>query len=141
MSNKFKNFFNSRFIRFFAAETNQQKIIIAFIVFLFIASSLYLFYANEREMNYDFNKNWWLAYFNEPRDQSVNFILENHSDSSVFDYEIMIGKNKIYEEKIFLEKGSFLKIDLDKKIKNAENEKITIRISDKKTIQEIYKNF
>lgn len=118
-----------------------SKRIIIFIVAVFILSSAYLFYIDQRESDFNFGKNWWVIYFDESKSLSWNFSIENHSDKNNFKYEIFDGKNKVDEGEAVIGKGETRDIDLDQKVGHIESGKITITVSDGSEKKEIYKNF
>ena len=61
-------------------------VLIAGLVFL---SSAYLFMKNDRELDPNYQKNWWTIAFVEPdTPSSLDFVLENHTLSNTFIYEI-----------------------------------------------------
>lgn len=122
-------------------KTDKQKIIIAFIIFLFIVSTTHLFQINDRGLDLNSNKNWWSVYFENPKGPNIDFVVENYSNNFNFHCDVFNEKDKIYEESFVLKKGAIHKINLDKKIINNQNKKLIIRISDGKNTQEIYKNF
>ena len=55
-----------------------HKIIIIATVILLIVSFSVLFVIEAKNHNYDYNKAWSVAYFENPRDNSLDFAIENH---------------------------------------------------------------
>lgn len=102
-------------------------------------ASAYLFFVDSRDNSLDFQKNWWIVYFDEPKSLSWNFSIENHSDKKDFKYEVFDGKNKVAEGDAVIGKGEIRNIILDQKIGHIENKKITIQVSDGAEKKEIYK--
>jgi len=119
--------------------TQQTKIII-FLIILLAVSSSYLFWVDAKNNSFDYGKDWWAVYFDEPKNLSWNFSIENHSDKNNFKYEIFDGENKISEDSAIIAKGEVRKINLDQKIGGIESKKITITVSDGMETKEIYKN-
>lgn len=119
---------------------NQQLVIISFIVLLFVISSIWLFYISDKFMNPDYNTDWWVLYFEDPKSQSLNFTIENHSSKNNFHWEVLEKKNKLQEGDVQLSKGNKKDISID--IPPKSDKKITVRISaDNIETKEIYKNY
>ena len=89
----------------------------------------------------DDGKNWWVAYFQDPEDKNLNFIIENYSSNKNFTYEINVDDVKILEEIVNIKKGDKKELEINSKIANDPKERITIRVSDGNESREIYKNF
>lgn len=102
-------------------------------------ASAYLFFVDSRDNSLNFQKNWWVVYFDEPKSLSWNFSIENHSDKNYFKYEIFDGKNKVNEGDAVIGKGETRSIALDQKVGHLESGKITIQVSDGVEKKEIYK--
>jgi len=119
---------------------DSRKIII-FSIALFVIASSYLFFVDSRDNSLDFQKDWWVIYFEDPKNLSLNFSIENHSDKKDFKYEIFDGKNKIDNGEAVISKGETKSIILDQKVGHIENGKITITVSDGVEKKEIYKNY
>lgn len=100
-----------------------------------------MFFVDGQDNSLDYQKNWWVVYFNEPKSLSWNFSIENHSDKTDFKYEIFDGTNKVDEGTAIINKGEIRNIALDQKIGHIENKKITIQVSDGSEKKEVYKNF
>ena len=91
----------------------------------------------KKQHDLDYNKNWWSAYFKNPKNNSFNFFIENHSGNKNFHWEVFIEKNKIYESDVVLSKGENKEFPVS--ASELENKKITIRISNGNEVKEIYK--
>lgn len=115
----------------------QQKNIIIFILILFLASSIWLFSVADKYTNPDYQKNWWAVYFSDPKGESLDFVIENHSDKTDFHYVISSDNQKIQEADVKIEKGSQAKLSPAQ----ADSKKITIQVSAREEKKEIYKNF
>ena len=115
----------------------QQRKIIIFLIFLFLASSVWLFRVSDNLLNPNTNGNWWSIYFSDPKSSSLNFVIENHSDQSEFNWKIL-EKNQTKKEGIEkIEKGEKKEIIIDGSFKN----KIIIQVNAENDRKEIYKNF
>jgi len=122
------------------AMTNkmQQKKIILFIIIAFILSSAYLLAVGNKFNDLNFGKNWWTTYFANPKDDSLNFVIENHTDKTNFHYIIFKDKEKISEGDVKVENG---KIENIKPAQMDAAGKIIIEVSNDSDKREIYKNF
>jgi hypothetical protein len=88
----------------------QKSLIIAFLV-LFTASASFLFWRNEHELDPDQGKSWWTLSFATPEQtDSLSFSVENHSDSTRFDYKIVADKKVLTAESFIVEKGKPIRI-------------------------------
>lgn len=116
---------------------SQQTKIIIFIIIIFIASSAYLFWVDAKNNSPDYGKDWWAVYFENPKDNSLNFTIENHSNKNDFHWEVSDGKNKLDAGNIKIEKGATWTSDVQVSV---SDKKMTIRVSNSKDTKEIYKN-
>jgi len=118
----------------------QQKKLILFIIIIFVLSSAYLLAIGSKFNNLNFGKDWWAVYFSDPKDNSLDFAIDNHNNIASFHYVVLKDKEKISEGDVKVENG---KIDIIKPdVAQASSGNITIEVStgdnDKK---DIYKNF
>jgi len=113
-----------------------SKKIIIFLIILFVVSSAYLFFVDSRDSDFNIGKDWWVVYFVSPKDDSLTFAIENHSNRNNFHWEIIDGKNKISERDIEVEKGATWTSDVQV---NVSDKKITVQVSDGTEKKEIYK--
>lgn len=116
-------------------QKNDQRIIIASLAFFLLASFIFLACAERRQHNYDHQKNWWILYFENPKDSSLDFIIENHSDKNNFHWEVLVDDVSIDEENINIPKGEKEIVVTDE----IKDKKVIIRVSDGKDKKEIYK--
>jgi hypothetical protein len=118
----------------------QKKIIYSLIIFLLI-SFVYLAYTEKKQADLDYQKDWWALSFVNPKDKSLNFVIENHSQKNNFHWEVLANGNTIIEASIEASKGTAKNIDLsDFNIKDFENKKISVKVSADGEEKEIYKN-
>ncbi|MFA6973550.1 MAG: hypothetical protein WC238_02295 [Parcubacteria group bacterium] len=117
----------------------QQKKIIIFLVTIFILGSTYLAFVSDQGRSPDQNKNWWIIYFAEPKGDSLNFAIENHSDKQDFRWEILSDREKKIEGSGKIEKGETRKIEIN--LTDIEDKKITVDVFNGDEKKEIYKNF
>ena len=119
----------------------MQKKIIIFISVLFIASSVWLFYQNDKQTNPDLNKNWWAVSFIDSKSNNLDFTIENHSNRTDFHWEVSDGENKLKEGDVKIEKGAFSELNSAyAELSSEDNIKITITVSAGDEKKEIYKN-
>jgi hypothetical protein len=113
---------------------NNKTIISALIIFLAI-SFFYLAYTEQKQLN---SGDWWALYFENPKSDNLNFVIENHSDKTNFHWEIMAEKEKMKEGNVNITKGDKKSIDISDL--NISNKKITVLVSSGDEKKEIYKN-
>lgn len=105
---------------------------------MFLLSSAYLFYVSEKNMDLDHEKNWWVLYFENPSSDSMTFIIENHSDTDNFHWEVFADKKMIRTGNEKINKGSTWTSNVQ--VGNLAG-KVTVRVSSGSDKKEIYKNF
>jgi hypothetical protein len=119
----------------------SSKIIIIAAVVLLIVSVSVLFAIEAMNNDYDYKKVWSVVYFENPRDNSLDFAIENHEGArSEYDYKIFMGSDKMIDEKVEIDAGATKKIspviDSEKLLKS----RILIEVSRKGTDHKIYKD-
>lgn len=89
----------------------SQRSLILISALLFVASASFLFWQNERELDPDQGKDWWVIAFASPEDPvDLSFVLENHSDQVDFHYEIATNKTVLLEDTFSVRRGETLTI-------------------------------
>lgn len=116
---------------------NENKIIFSLIVFL-AASFLHLACTEQKQQDLN-GYNIWELYFEDVKSDNLNFIIENHSNKTNFQWKASGDTEELEKGDIEIIKGQSVKINLSD-IKSTGN-KITITVSDGKDKKEIYKNF
>jgi len=119
-----------------------SKIIIITILALLLIGFSILFIIEARNHNYDYKKDWVAVYFENPRDNSLDFAIENHEGEKItYDYKILVNDDKTAESEVEIEKGVKQKISptLDINISNG-TKNIMIIVNNKDTEFKIYKN-
>jgi hypothetical protein len=116
----------------------EKKIILILGLFLLI-SFFYLAFMETRQADPNYQKNWWVVYFDNPKDSSISFVIENHSDQNNFHWEVFQEKEKLQEKDTRIPKGESATIDSVNL--NDLKGKIIISVSDGKEKKEIYKQF
>jgi len=118
-------------------KNNQSALIVLIIVSLFLLSAVTLSFVSKKYTDPDYKKDWWVLSFENPKDKSLNFSIENHSTKNSFHYEISDGQNKLSEKDLIIENGGTKKIEVSA---DATNKKITISVTNGENKKEIYKN-
>ncbi|MFH0969218.1 MAG: hypothetical protein V1804_01795 [Patescibacteria group bacterium] len=117
----------------------MKKIIISLILFL-VLSFGFLAYTETKQQS-PVSQNWWVVYFSNPKDESLDFAIENNSDQNNFHWEISADKNKLKEGDINIAKGNKKETNLIKLgFENLDGKKIIIKVSTDNNSKEIYKN-
>lgn len=90
----------------------------------------------------DCGKNWWALYFENPKSDDLDFVIENHSDKTSFHYVLTVGNDKIKEEDISINKGETKKLSFGDSLKLSfeKNKKTTVQVISGEERKEIYKN-
>jgi len=119
----------------------SSKIIIIATVVLLIASFSALFAVELKNHDPDYKKSWSVVYFDNPRDNSLDFAIENHEGKKMeYDYRILVSDKKIAGDKIEIEKGAQQKIvpvlDLDEN----SSASISVEVSTEDLKYGIHKN-
>lgn len=118
----------------------MKRIIISLVVFLFL-SFIFLAWTETKQQSAQ-SQNWWVVYFANPKDGSLDFIIENNGNNKNFHYSMISGEKILKEADIEITKGEKKAINIPKSdFVNLENKKIIIRINSGNDSKEIYKNF
>ena len=116
---------------------NNRSIIISLIIFLLLSFGFLAWTENKQQS--PASQNWWVVSFSNPKDNSLDFVIENNSNDTAFQYEILEDKNSIKKDTVEIAKGT--KKEIPVTIENTEDKKITIRVSAGSDRKEIYKSF
>jgi hypothetical protein len=115
----------------------SHRNIILTTILLLVISFMSLSFVEWRAMDPDTDKNWWVLAFADPHGSKTDFIIENHSDSTRFSYEILADSTKVQDSTVEISKGETKTISTNHEV---TDQKITIIVQtsegDKK---EIYK--
>jgi hypothetical protein len=113
----------------------SNKIIIPALIIFLIISFFYLAYTEQYQRN---SGDWWALYFENPKSDNLNFVIENHSGKTNFHWEVSADKEKIKEGGISVAKGSTWKSGFQ--VTGNNDKKITIEVLNGDEKKEIYKN-
>lgn len=84
---------------------SSKIIIIATLILLIIAFSI-LFVIEAKNQDFDYKKSWSVVYFENPRDNSLNFAVENHlGKKTEYDYSVLVDEKAVAEGSIEIEAG------------------------------------
>jgi len=116
---------------------NNRIIILTTIVF-FLISGIFLSAVERKQADLN-SKNIWMLYFADPKSDSLDFTLENHSKSLNFHWTVLSDKTTLREGDITISNGQTKTIPLS--IADTQNKKITVSVTDaNNNKKEIYKN-
>ena len=117
---------------------NNKIIILALCLFLFI-SFIFLSYAEKQQADIN-TKNTWMIYFQNPKDESLNFSIENHSKNTNFHWQILADDMIIKEENISAFLGETKTIPVSSSPTNLIGRRVQIIVSAGEEKKMIYKN-
>jgi hypothetical protein len=118
---------------------SNKPIILSLLIFL-ILSFGFLAYTETKQQS-PASQDWWVVYFVSPKDNSLNFVIENNSNQTKFHYEVLADNSKLKEADIQIAKGVKKEIDLAKSdFANLANKKISITVVADNEKKEIYKS-
>lgn len=119
---------------------NNKTIIFTTIIFL-LTSFVFLSFVEKKQANMN-NQNIWMLYFIDPKSHSLDFAIENHSQTNTFHWQISLDKKIVTESDSIIAPGETktITIPTDEKV-NLSDKKITISVTADNFKKEIYKNF
>ena len=119
----------------------SSKIIIIAVAVLLIVSFSVLFVIEAKNHNYDYNKAWSVTYFENPRDNSLDFAIENHEGvAAEYGYKIFVGEDKVIDEKVEINAGAKQQISPVIPSERLSGNKVLLDVSYKGTDYKIYKS-
>lgn len=117
-----------------------EKFIILALFGMMLLSFVFLSAVESKNANLN-NNNVWMLYFTDPKSDSLDFTIENHSKNSDFRYEILIDKKVVIDSKLSVPLGETKTVPIPKETLDLSNRKITIIVTAGDNKKEIYKNF
>ena len=114
-------------------QENNQKIIIVSLAFFLLASFVFLSYTERRQSQPD---SGWALYFENPKDNSLNFTIENYTDNPEFEWKLSADNDLIKSEKINIKSKEKKAIEIGE---NDLKGKVKIEVKQEKNKKEIYK--
>jgi len=123
----------------------SSKVIIIATLLLIAVSFSVLFVIETKNHNYDFDKSWTVVYFDNPRNSSLEFMIENHQGSKTeYAYEIFVNDQSVAKNRVEIAAGAKQKIepilDLNKYRAGSENARVEIDVSLGEVKYKIYKD-
>jgi hypothetical protein len=119
----------------------SSKIIIIATVVLLIVSFSVLFVIEAKNHNYDYSKAWSVVYFENPRDNSLDFTIENHEGKIfAYGYKVFVGDDKVIDESAPINAGATQKISPVIASEKLAGNKVLIDVTYKDMEYKIYKN-
>ncbi|HRY27749.1 MAG TPA: hypothetical protein P5323_01295 [Candidatus Moranbacteria bacterium] len=117
-----------------------EKFIILALFGMMLLSFMFLSAVESKNTNLD-NSNVWTLYFADPKSDSLDFMIENHSKNSDFRYKILVDKKVVIESDLPVPLGETKNVPIPKETLDLSNRKITIIVTAGDNKKEIYKNF
>lgn len=119
----------------------SSKIIIIATIILLLVSFSALFIIEAKNHDFDYKKSWSVVYFENPRDNSLDFAIENHEGAKAeYDYKIFLDNDKVIDDKVEIEAGAKQKIAPVLDSEKDSGAKVSIEVSAKDLKYKIYKN-
>jgi hypothetical protein len=119
----------------------SSKIIIIATVILLIASFATLFIIEAKNHDYDYNKNWSVVYFENPRDESLDFAIENHEgEDGKYNYNVFVDGDELIDSEVEIKAGATQKISPVIPSDKLKDSKVLIDVNCEDTEYKIYKN-
>ena len=118
---------------------SNKLIIISTSLFLLV-SFVYLSVQEKKQADIN-TKNLWMTYFNNPKDSSLDFTIENHSDHTSFHWQILTDTAVTNEGDTSLSLGESKKIPVSMSSDETTGKKITISVTTDDENKQIYKTF
>jgi len=119
----------------------SSKIIIIATITLIIAGFSVLFVIEAKNHNYDYKKTWSVMYFENPRDDSLDFVIENHEGQNAsYGYKIFANDSKLIEGNIDIKAGVKQKISPVLDSEKIKDSRVMIDVSYNDTEYKIYKD-
>lgn len=108
---------------------------------MLLASFVFLSLVEKKQSNIN-SKNIWTLYFSDPKNDSLDFTIENHSQNKVFHWQILLDKIVVTEGDSTITLGDKKTITVPKNDIDLSDKKITISVIDaNNNKKEVYKNF
>lgn len=119
----------------------NNKIIPISILGMLLASFVFLSLVEKKQSDIN-SKNIWTLSFSNPKNDSLDFSIENHSQNKVFHWQILLDKIVVTEGDSTVALGDIKTISVPKDNIDLSNKKITISVIDTtNNKKEVYKNF
>jgi len=115
----------------------NNKLIIIATSFFILTSFIFLSIMARKQA--DINaKNIWMIYFENPKDRTLGFTIENHSTETNFHWQILTDKSMTNQGDVVVKLGEKKNIPVSSA--NITDKKITIVVTAGENKKEIYKS-
>lgn len=119
----------------------SSKIIIITTIVLLIASFSALFVIEAKNHDPDYKKSWSVVYFENPRDDSLDFAIENHEGADArYNYNVFVGNDELIDSEVEIKAGATQKISPVIPDEKSKGQKVLIDVNYKDMEYKIYKN-
>jgi hypothetical protein len=119
----------------------HKRIIPLAILGMLLVSFVFLSILEKKQSDIN-SKNIWTLYFPDPKNNSLDFSIENHSPDKTFHWQILLDKTVVTEGDSTVSLGDIKTIPVPTDNIDLSNRKITISVADNNNNKkEIYKNF
>ena len=109
----------------------NKKIIIAVVIILFVSLSFLIYRSNHLKV-----PQWWVVYFSNAKDSSLNFTIENNSAKTDFHWQVTADNNIVSQGDAQVGKEEIKNISIE----NINAKKVIVDVSSGSEKREIYKN-
>ncbi len=106
----------------------NQKLFLSVTLLFFLCSAIVLFWTNERALDPNLEKSWWIIAFTEPdRTDSLSFFIENHTSTSNFQYILKTPESILVDQEIIVPPGTTSTFPIH--LKESEDKPITLSVT------------
>jgi hypothetical protein len=124
-----------------ATNIMTSKLIVIIISVLLIASMSALFVIEALNHSYDYKKAWSAVYFENPRDNSLDFAIENHEGLDVkYNYQIFSNDERLGEGEIEIKAGTQQKISPVFPSEKISGKRVMMEVHNNDESYKIYKD-
>lgn len=119
----------------------SSKIIIIATIILLIISFSVLFVVETKNHDFDYKKSWSVVYFENPRDDSLNFAVENHlGKKTQYEYSLLVDEKKVAEGNVEIEAGQTQEVVPLLELEKEKSARITVEVTAGDLKYRIYKD-
>jgi hypothetical protein len=100
-----------------------------------------LFVIEAKNNSYDYKKAWSVVYFENPRDNSLDFAIENHEGQDVsYNFNVFVDGDELIDSDVEIKAGATQKISPVIPDEKLKGQKVLVDVNYKDTEYKIYKN-
>lgn len=104
---------------------------------MLLFSAIWLSYVSKKQMDPNYQKNWWVLSFDNPKDNSLSFTIENHSNNNNFHWQILSEKTVVNQGDVTIKLGESKTIPAT--LPDTAGKKTTVVVTAGEEKKEIYK--